>query len=444
MNKPFIISLVIATLCSGIPYAKEFYQFPKTDTLQGRDILLIRRPAAIGYDNNTGTRNVPGTTLFRIITGAAASKARLAAVQGKSSSALQGHRAETLQAHGGIGQMLASHEQLTTTAHGGLVAATDPRLSDARTPLAHNQAASTITGLATVATSGRYSDLSGLPLLFSGNYSDLIGKPALSTVATSGSYADLSNKPTIPAAQVNSDWAAGSGLAQILNKPAIPMACVDIFDGAPGEQGPQGPPGNTGASGTIAVGTVTTGAPGTNVVVTDTGTPSAAIFNFTIPRGADGDISNITQAQILAKIAELSTGILERRSNGTDDDVLIQVKDVSIGNVRFFVTGKGQLVIKDSNGYFRFAFDPATNTIRLKDVSNKTRLEIDTLGQLKQYAADGTTKIFETYTSGRQKAYNRTSGKLTWMVDPLGQRTEYRPDGVTPRFQTFTAGRTVL
>lgn len=44
----------------------------------------------------------------------------------------------------------------------------------------------------------------------------------LATVATSGSYNDLTNKPTIPAAQVNSDWNANSGVAQILNKPTIP------------------------------------------------------------------------------------------------------------------------------------------------------------------------------------------------------------------------------
>ena len=37
----------------------------------------------------------------------------------------------------------------------------------------------------------------------------------------SGSYTDLTNKPTIPAAQVNSDWSASSGLAQILNKPTL-------------------------------------------------------------------------------------------------------------------------------------------------------------------------------------------------------------------------------
>lgn len=57
---------------------------------------------------------------------------------------------------------------------------------------------------ATVATSGAYGDLSGKPNLAtvatSGAYSDLSGTPTLATVATSGSYADLSNKPTIPTA----------------------------------------------------------------------------------------------------------------------------------------------------------------------------------------------------------------------------------------------------
>lgn len=44
----------------------------------------------------------------------------------------------------------------------------------------------------------------------------------LATVATSGAYSDLTGTPTIPAAQVNSDWNASSGVAQILNKPTIP------------------------------------------------------------------------------------------------------------------------------------------------------------------------------------------------------------------------------
>lgn len=44
----------------------------------------------------------------------------------------------------------------------------------------------------------------------------------LATVATTGAYSDLTGTPTIPAAQVNSDWNATSGVAQILNKPTIP------------------------------------------------------------------------------------------------------------------------------------------------------------------------------------------------------------------------------
>ena len=49
----------------------------------------------------------------------------------------------------------------------------------------------------------------------------ILNKPNLSTVATKGNYEDLNNRPSIPAAQVNSDWNANSGVAQILNKPNL-------------------------------------------------------------------------------------------------------------------------------------------------------------------------------------------------------------------------------
>lgn len=73
-----------------------------------------------------------------------------------------------------------------------------------------------------------------------------------------------------------------------------------VMDGAPGErgengeQGPEGPKGDTGergpagAAATIQVGTVTTGEPGTNAAVTNSGTAQNAIFDFTIPRGDAG------------------------------------------------------------------------------------------------------------------------------------------------------------
>lgn len=49
-----------------------------------------------------------------------------------------------------------------------------------------------------------------------------------------------------------------------------------------------GIPGTNGISPTITVGTVTTGAPGDPVTVTNVGTENAAIFDFEIPAGAAG------------------------------------------------------------------------------------------------------------------------------------------------------------
>ena len=51
--------------------------------------------------------------------------------------------------------------------------------------------------------------------------SQILNKPSFSVVASTGDYNDLSNRPTIPAAQVNSDWNATSGISQILNKPTL-------------------------------------------------------------------------------------------------------------------------------------------------------------------------------------------------------------------------------
>lgn len=62
--------------------------------------------------------------------------------------------------------------------------------------------------------------------------------------------------------------------------------------GAKGDTGPQGPQGEQGTPGiaaSINVGTVTTGSPGTDAIITNVGTTSAAILNFTIPRGDKGD-----------------------------------------------------------------------------------------------------------------------------------------------------------
>lgn len=79
--------------------------------------------------------------------------------------------------------------------------------------------------LATVATSGSYNDLSNRPTLATvattGEYADLANRPSLASVAISASYNDLVDLPTIPAAQVPSDWNATTGVSRILNKPSL-------------------------------------------------------------------------------------------------------------------------------------------------------------------------------------------------------------------------------
>ena len=59
--------------------------------------------------------------------------------------------------------------------------------------------------------------------------------------------------------------------------------------GDTGPMGPKGPKGDTGAAATVQVGNTNTGAPGTNAQVTNAGNEHFAVFNFTIPRGDKGE-----------------------------------------------------------------------------------------------------------------------------------------------------------
>ena len=95
--------------------------------------------------------------------------------------------------------------------------------------------ASDISGLANVATSGDYDDLTNKPKIPAAQIqsdwsqsdntkADFIkNKPTLANVATSGDYDDLTNKPTIPAAQIQSDWSQSDNTKAdfIKNKPSL-------------------------------------------------------------------------------------------------------------------------------------------------------------------------------------------------------------------------------
>lgn len=136
--------------------------------------------------------------------------------------------------------------------------------------------------------------------------------------------------------------------------------------GETGPDGPQGNPGPTGLTPSIRVGSVTTGEPGTDVIITITGTPEVPIVNFTIPKGAKGDpgesgstdyteMSNKPQIAGITLEGNLSLvelGIQPAGSYLTSDDLTNYVTNTSYAE-----WNKGG-VVKTGNG-----FDLASNGI---------------------------------------------------------------------------------
>lgn len=73
---------------------------------------------------------------------------------------------------------------------------------------------------------------------------------------------------------------------------------IQGIQGIPGEAGAQGPAGEQGPAGTsatISINSTITGLPGTPANVTNIGSSSAAVFDFTIPKGEKGDDGDISQ-----------------------------------------------------------------------------------------------------------------------------------------------------
>ena len=103
-----------------------------------------------------------------------------------------------------------------------LLGAKQDTISDLSTIRSNAQAGKTASD--TIATYGNIvtHNVSEFATATQGVKADTAVQPSdLATVATTGNYNDLNNKPTIPAAQVNADWNAKSGVAEILNKPAL-------------------------------------------------------------------------------------------------------------------------------------------------------------------------------------------------------------------------------
>lgn len=205
--------------------------------------------------------------------------------------------------------------------------------------------------------------------------------------------------------------------------------------GDTGDTGPQGLTGLTGATGatgaagsaaTIAIGTVTTGAAGSSAVVTNAGTTSAAVLNFTIPRGADGSgggstfsgntdavtegTTNLyfTDARALAATNQRFTDVYVNLNQATDDLLTYAnatyLTSSSLGN-----TLDGYVMEADADlagGYARLGVSsgkildsviPSTIartsdiTSAIADVVNAAPASFDTLKEISDYIASDQT-----------------------------------------------------
>lgn len=137
----------------------------------------------------------------------------------------------------------------------------------------------------------------------------------------------------------------------------------DVILGAPaGATGATGSTGTAGVAATISVGTVTTGAAGSSASVTNSGTSSAAVFDFTIPRGDTGAATGFTKiAQVVTTSSQSTITFSSIPNSYTDLMLVITGQDTATGsaslNVRMKINSDGT-----SSNYTQEQFHENVNT----------------------------------------------------------------------------------
>lgn len=112
-----------------------------------------------------------------------------------------------------------------------------------------------------------------------------------------------------------------------------------------GEKGDKGDTGAAGSAATIRIGTVTTGAPGSEAVVTNVGTANDAVFNFTLPRGEKGADGGI----------DIDTALSDTSTNPVQNKVIKSALDgyVKQGTSTNLISNRNEVnfVTKDAVNY---------------------------------------------------------------------------------------------
>ena len=143
----------------------------------------------------------------------------------------------------------------------------------------------------------------------------ITNRPTLAAVATSGSYVDLSNKPTIPAAQVQTDWNQSNTNAvdYIQNKPSLFSGAYADLTGKPTI------PTNLGD-----LSNVSSNAPANNDVLKWNGSNWAPAVDAT---GAANTDTTYSQSSV-ASGSNVNLRLTAGGSGSGDDDILITAGNI--------------------------------------------------------------------------------------------------------------------
>ena len=200
----------------------------------------------------------------------------------------------------------------------------------------------------------------------------------------------------------------------------------------------KGEKGDPGQAATVSVGTTTTLNPGSSATVTNSGTTSAAVFNFGIPRGADGtdgtdgeDGVSVTGVQLLSTSGRVKTYRMSF-SNGTHFDY--DVTDGADGS------GAGDMLKSDydansavynAGGIAAYVAGqayslPTASSSTLGGVKVGTNLSISD-GVLSATNTDSLSGLTDTSIStpsaGQVLKYNATSSKWENAAESTGSST---------------------
>ena len=144
----------------------------------------------------------------------------------------------------------------------------------------------------------------------------------------------------------------------------------------------EGADGNDGAAATITVGSVTTGTPGSSVIVTNSGTTSAAVLDFTIPKGdagengtGSGTVTTVFVGSGLAGADITSAGTISHADTSTQTDITATA-DTYVDGLTFddygHVTGVTTSVVQGFDGDYNSLTNKPTIPANAGDLGDVT------------------------------------------------------------------------